>query len=346
MKLSLKAKASLLTAAMLILAVAGTVGIGLIYMREGLSGLISKNDQRESKLASHLLDAMWGEIEAANRAKLAELERKISEKGGVKLKNGKLVLADGSQLSDKAIRDIVGPGHLVALYKVTAGSAVKITVSNLPDRLDEETFKAVVLSKAKRTKLERSGERGYLAVTYSPLLDDKGNPVAVVGVGVDLLSTPQFQKAKEEMLSLKPSENGYFYVVDSKTGITIIHPNPSLIGRRVQEIAPALAEMLEKRSGVKVYSHAGQKKITGYEEHPQLGWIVASSAPLSDYTYIQNRIALCSILAGVGIVAVAVAAIALFLSKHLAPLKRIAEATRRIAQGDPVSYTHLTLPTN
>jgi methyl-accepting chemotaxis protein len=140
--------------------------------------------------------------------------------------------------------------------------------------------------------------------------------------------------------------NGYFFVLDDK-GTELAHP--SLEGQNIWDrqtsdgeyfIQDMIRKAVDDRGGFTIYSWPlpnstdEAEKITYAELAPQWGWIICAGSYWMDFNMGQDRIwdilwitlFVCIILGAIGI---------RLFSMHLVnPLKKLAEQSRRIADGD------------
>jgi methyl-accepting chemotaxis protein len=150
--------------------------------------------------------------------------------------------------------------------------------------------------------------------------------------------------------SIDIGENGYFFVLDS-TGTLLAHP--SLEGENIWEKKTSdgyyyIQDMVKKAQsgGGNTYykwplpppnSAKEAMKISYAELDPKWGWIVAAGSYMQDYNGGQKRILTNLVITLAVCLALGVAGILLFARHISKPIARVAERTKRIADGDLTS---------
>lgn len=143
-------------------------------------------------------------------------------------------------------------------------------------------------------------------------------------------------------------ENGYFFVLDT-TGTLFAHPNmegQNIIDRKTSDGYYYIQDLVKKAQeggGVVYYkwplpnSAKEALKITYGELDPRWNWIISAGSYMQDYNAGQTRILMDMLVTLVVCMSVGALAVWLFARHISTPIARVAEATKRIADGDLTS---------
>ncbi len=166
------------------------------------------------------------------------------------------------------------------------------------------------------------------------------------GTMVGDLNLAVLQDITEE---IKPGPGGYGAMVD-RAGHLIAHPNRSLVLERINaRNLNMVRQGLGGEEGTYQYVFDGAEKIGSVALVPETGWLAAVSQSEDQVFAPIERVRriLWDLTGLVGLAALLV--VWLFLKKAMAPLSRLAEATKRISGGDyrmddlPAGYPEINL---
>ena len=130
---------------------------------------------------------------------------------------------------------------------------------------------------------------------YEPIKNSKGEIIGILFVGVDEASTVGV--LKDQVLRKKIGKNGYMYVIEGSTGVTLIHPTNE--GKNDSDL-PFIKEILTKKNGFIQYTYNGVDKVAAFAYYEPFDWIIIASGSLNDFTgpidAIRNTIIIVIIL--------------------------------------------------
>ena len=191
---------------------------------------------------------------------------------------------------------------------------------------------------------------GYLEYEWQNPREDKFHPKALYMVHFepwdwiisatcyreDFSSLVNIQDFKKRVQSIKVGKNGYVTVLDS-SGNILIHPDyqGNLLNKAALESLPAITKVLTQKIGDAEYwwkdPHTGklQKKITVFDYIPELDWIVAATAYVSEIYEPVKIIRIVTILTLLGTLFLAVLLGMWISSMVTRPLKLVTEHFER-----------------
>ncbi len=325
MKLSVKMM--LLMSATVIITVAVMIVAGLNLVRRGMDDFLRTRLAVEAKSSASLLEELWFELKSETSKDSLELLATLDI--------GKLEEEETTLILER-FASRTGHAHPVALYRLqgATGTLIASTASDMPASLPSEAVGSI-LGKGEYTSVSRSGGK-YQFTFYFPITRTGGiSSVAYVGaISLDIVRSDAFERFKQRVLGLKPSGNGYYYVVDAVTGEALIHPDSTLIGRKVTDIVSTLDVMLRQREGAIEYEFRGDKEIAGYARDDHLNWIIASSVPRSDYAQIERGIIKYVIPFGLMIILLGSLMTVIVSRRLFSAIPSIVTAARNLARGD------------
>jgi signal transduction histidine kinase len=174
--------------------------------------------------------------------------------------------------------------------------------------------------------------RGYLMHWGRPVFSGWHEPAGMVVIDLD------YEKIITTIKAIHVGQKGYAFLADSQ-GRVAAHPahEPYSLDRNNMEDASGrklLAAMREGQRGWQAYIFEGNRKVAAYAPIPVMGWAAAVTIPSLEYTSearaIRTRVvqvALLTLLLAVGGVSI----LSYFLLK---PIRNLALATHRVADGD------------
>ncbi|MDU0460434.1 MAG: Cache 3/Cache 2 fusion domain-containing protein [Geobacteraceae bacterium] len=131
--------------------------------------------------------------------------------------------------------------------------------------------------------------------SYQPVMDDKGNVIAVLFVGLDF--TDNLKGLKDKIRNTKIGRSGYIYVMDAKEGLDRgklkIHPvkeGINIIDYRDSDGRQFIREMLEKKNGIISYPWINRElgetevreKLVAYRTLIEWNWVVCAGSWLDE----------------------------------------------------------------
>jgi len=325
MKLSVKM--ILLMSAIVIITAAVMTVVGLSSVGRGMDDFLQSRLAVEAKSSVALLEEMW--LELKDEAFKDSMDLLAT------LDIGKIEGAGTSAVLER-FASRAGHAHPVALYRLqgTAGMLIASTASDMPASLTPQVVTSL-LSKGEYTSISRSGGK-YRFVFYFPITGTRNiNGAVYVGaISLDVMKSSAFERFKRRVLGLRPSENGYYYVVDAVTGEALIHPDSTLTGGKITDIIPALNVILRRREGAVEYEFKGVKEIVGYARDDHFNWIIASSINRSDYDQVERRIKRYMIPFGIMIVLLGSLMTVVVSRRLFSAIPSVMTAARNLARGD------------
>ncbi len=162
---------------------------------------------------------------------------------------------------------------------------------------------------------------------YIPLRDASQRVIGLLFVGMDL--TDSLNSLLDKVRQLSIGKTGYAYVLNTNKGEDfgrfLVHPTKqgknALSEELVNDSGSTLRDMLEQREGVVFYRWRNEEigdttsrlKLAAFAEYRELGWLVASSGYLEDFSRasldVRNRLVAAIIV--VALVAILVLNVAL-----------------------------------
>lgn len=139
---------------------------------------------------------------------------------------------------------------------------------------------------------------------YIPLRDASQRVVGLLFVGMDL--TDSINSLLDKVRHLTIGKTGYAFVVNANKGtnygLFLAHPSKqgknALVTDKSNGSDSIVREMLERRDGVTFYpwrnEEAGdtlpRQKVAAFSEYQELGWLIASSGYIDDFTLISQNV--------------------------------------------------------
>ncbi len=162
---------------------------------------------------------------------------------------------------------------------------------------------------------------------YIPLRDASQRVIGLLFVGMDL--TDSLNSLLDKVRQLSIGKTGYAYVLNANKGEDygrfLVHPTKqgknALSEELVNDSGSTLREMLEQREGVVFYrwrneeigDTTSREKLAAFTEYRELGWVVASSGYLEDFSRasldVRNRLVMAIVV--VAVIAIMVLNVAL-----------------------------------
>lgn len=170
---------------------------------------------------------------------------------------------------------------------------------------------------------------------YAPVFDDKNNPIGYVGAAV-------YVNDMAEMFSDTSSmgyDSMYFYTVNGHDGIMIQHPNEEKVGQPVEneavkQVLARISNNEEVEPGFISYVFDGKNKYAAYFVGKNNDYITVLTVDEKDVLSEINKASSVFIMTAIALM-VAFVIITLILSRRIAaPLKRLDEFTKGLANGE------------
>ncbi|SDN34404.1 methyl-accepting chemotaxis protein [Desulfonauticus submarinus] len=182
------------------------------------------------------------------------------------------------------------------------------------------------------------GGEWYLSA-YKPMKDIKNNIIAVIFVGVKILS----KEFKDLLAETKLGGSGYFFVYNSK-GRFVYHPNAAILNKNIFNLSGGIGEKFKQATDKSFveYVFNGEKKVSYIRYFAPWDWYIGFGLNYKEMTRdIDKEILIQDIVGGgiIGIIGILIAVLIVrFISKQLF---NIAEVSKKMAQGDyRVSFSY------
>jgi len=186
----------------------------------------------------------------------------------------------------------------------------------------------------------RAGKMYALAV--KPIKDPNGK--VMVAISARVLAEKAMQELTEHLKSLVVGKTGYPFILsravgDAKDPFFVLHPSYEE-GKPIKDVDAAqqqtLNEILEKGSGFLTYdwlakTGASETRIAAFQELPSLKWIIATSAPLDEFTAPYDRVRHWTTAGIALLVVVVMLGIWLFVRWQLKPLNATTVTVAKMA---------------
>lgn len=176
------------------------------------------------------------------------------------------------------------------------------------------------------------GRRGYVMLAAKPFLTGWKEQAGRVVIELD------FNHITEVVRAIHVGERGYAFLVDEQ-GWSIVHPQfePYEFGFRNvadESLRELTNEMINGEAGWKTYQFQGEEKMAAFAPIPAMNWSLAVTIPSSvigqEARAIQTKVIQVTLVALV----LAVAGVSILSYNLLRPVRRLVNATNRIADGD------------
>jgi methyl-accepting chemotaxis protein len=221
--------------------------------------------------------------------------------------SGNYIVNDNFEIVDNVQKMV---GGAATVFQKQGDQAVRISTNVIGE--DGKRAIGTTVSQAVYDAVIKQGKTYYgtavvvgkkYITAYEPIKNSKGEIIGILFVGVDEASTVGV--LKDQILRKTIGINGYMYVIEGKTGITLIHPSNE--GKNDSDL-PFIKEILAKKNGFIQYTYNGVDKVAAYAYYEPFDWIIIANASLSDFTgpidAIRNTIIVVIILGIIGGIAV------------------------------------------
>lgn len=169
---------------------------------------------------------------------------------------------------------------------------------------------------------------------YAPVVDDKNNPVGYVGAALYLNNVAEMFSDTSSM----GFDSMYVYTVNGHDGIMIQHPDEERIGQPVEneavkQILARISNNEKVEPGFISYELKGQNKYAAYFVGKNNDYITVLTVDEKDVLKEINKLSGVYIMAAIALMAAFIVITLIFSRKIAAPLKKLDEFTRGLANG-------------
>ena len=167
-------------------------------------------------------------------------------------------------------------------------------------------------------------------VDYKPVMDG-GKVLGAVFAGLNVFS----RELQEYLKSVNVDGKGYPFIVNDK-GLFVYHPDPALMNQEAQKVGAIGKLLTENTKKYLGYDYKGEQKVAALKAYEPFKWKIYFGMSRAETLHGLDWVIYKSSLVGL-LVAMAASGLTLFLvitRVVMAPVKRIAEASEQIAQGD------------
>ena len=174
-------------------------------------------------------------------------------------------------------------------------------------------------------------QKGYVIYLAKPIIN-KGNRVAGKAViNID------YDKVTELVKAIRVGEQGYAFLVDD-LGRTIAHPQfkpyeYDLSKYPYPRLREFVVDMMAGETGWKAYYYMGDK-AAAYAPIPATSWSVAVTIPIEEFKKEAKAIRTKVVQVVIFVALLSAIAVIVLSYQILKPVKRLVEATERVADGD------------
>ena len=164
----------------------------------------------------------------------------------------------------------------------------------------------------------------------SKLKNEDSEISGIIGASYD------FVNMEKKIKNIK-IDGGYAFIINSK-GITLTHPNKSVIGKNVFALSDSLNQVkesiLNQKSGVLVYEYNDESKLLAFDTVAKTDWkIMIATSEEAAYKDLNDQL-IQSILITLGFTIFGTLFIILILKKLFVPLMRLNEMINTLATKD------------
>jgi signal transduction histidine kinase len=176
------------------------------------------------------------------------------------------------------------------------------------------------------------GREGYVIRAVRPFFTGLGERAGTVMIELD------FERIMQFVGSIQVGEEGYGFLIDGE-GRAIAHPfyAPYEFGPEKypdKSVADLTEAMLSGETGWKNYFFEGKEKVAAYAPIPSMGWSMAVTIPIEEFRAeaqaVRTRVIQVVILALI----LTIAGVSILSYNLLRPVRRLVEATDRLARGE------------
>ena len=154
-----------------------------------------------------------------------------------------------------------------------------------------------------------------------------------------------FARINAIVRAIHVGRRGYAFLVD-QTGRNIVHPAspPYSLGPHIgpDSLRQMLADMTSGGTGWRTYSFQGEDKVAAYAPVPALNWSVAATIPVKEFRQEGDAIKTRVVQVVVIVLILAVAGVSILSYNLLKPVRSLAAATERLAEGGQAQQLPVT----
>ncbi|MFW5488889.1 MAG: methyl-accepting chemotaxis protein [Desulfovibrio sp.] len=304
-----------------------------------MSSLVYRKSVNSSSAAAESLN----DAKLANTVSLIDiwldgLEQKLAAISKLK----EIVDSASNGISDKeaqreavsVLKDMVGEQNIVPRMNlmdingiVTASSQTKSIGNNYSDRA---YFKAAAAGSPYLSNVIIGRTSGAPVLMASHPVKKDGKVVGVVSLVIEISAF-----AKKFIDNITIGKTGYIYIA-SDDGLVIVHQDKKLIAKLnlVNEFEWG-RELVSKGDGVVEYDYNGKSCLTYFTKSEKTGWIICSTAPVSEFFSESRSIGIFIISSAIVIMFVIGLGVFFILKMNvIVPVKGIVDVASKISEGD------------
>ncbi|MEJ2639366.1 MAG: HAMP domain-containing protein [Desulfosarcinaceae bacterium] len=174
--------------------------------------------------------------------------------------------------------------------------------------------------------------KGYLMHWAIPIYSSWDRYLGGVVIDID------YEKIIQMVNAIRVGDQGYAFVIDGKGRVTG-HPRYAPYEYNLKtapepSLKALIAEMITGTSGWKAYVHEKIDKVAAFAPVGLMGWSMAVTIPLDEFTKEARAIKIRVIQVGAIVLICAVLGVTFLAYYLLRPVGRLVAATNKIAQGD------------
>lgn len=249
----------------------------------------------------------------------------------------------------KAIKSVNDKGHFVATYYGFENGEMAFSDDWTPDS-DYDARKRDWYIKAKEAKKSIATEF-YIDEATKKLVTTVATPIAQDGkfIGVMAADMPF-----DEVIAMFSGDEvkdvaGYFALID-RDGKLLFHPNDKLIGQKLGDIDPSLAnlsnETKKAKNGIYYYTYNGENKMLSFANIGGMDLSVLFMARLDDALAMNEDNAKFSTTVGAVAIVASIILIIFLLKILFQPVIKLMELSQDLAVGEGDLTKHLDFKSN
>ena len=182
----------------------------------------------------------------------------------------------------------------------------------------------------KKSLIQQPQIRGSDGKLYQYIGIRRIDDLGVIQVGLDPVRVKKIDEQFDTNAPIKRlsfGEDGYAFVIDSKEGTTLVHPNPELEGKKFDN--EVIDKMIEMKNGILKYDYEGDSKIVVFKALE--GKILAVSQTLTALNIIKRTLITFIALISLACTLISITIIYLLVRKFaLKPLKDAIHAIKEV----------------
>nr|WP_275898357.1 methyl-accepting chemotaxis protein [Sulfurospirillum tamanensis] len=165
---------------------------------------------------------------------------------------------------------------------------------------------------------------------YSPIYNPEKELIGILFIGYNF--TDAFQGVKQSLKEIKIGENGYYYILNTRTNVVEIHP--TLEGKPADSLQ-TYSKIMANIGGSFEDTYQGTHKFYITSAFEKLNWVIVASANMDEFMAVVYEIEKTLII-GIIILTLLLVAINTFLAQRMIakPLNALRDNVKDIASGE------------